>query len=73
MSRPSGRIKAALDDKPESLSGSSDEGEEGVPASNREETPDLYRNSALGMYVHIFNSSFVQTKQLFSSQIWRGE
>lgn len=30
--------------------GSEDEGEELVENTGREETPDLYRNSALGMY-----------------------
>jgi E3 ubiquitin-protein ligase HUWE1 len=50
MSRASGKGKEALDGKDEtSVSVSSDSEEEEVEGTGREETPDLYRNSALGM------------------------
>lgn len=50
MSRASGKGKEAMDGKTETVvSVSSDsEGDESEDAG-REETPDLYRNSALGM------------------------
>lgn len=50
MSRASGKTKDILDEKEESVEPfSSDEEDEGLDDEHREETPDLYRNSALGM------------------------
>jgi E3 ubiquitin-protein ligase HUWE1 len=52
MSRASGKGKISRDGKTESVSSTSSEDEDDVDdATGREETPDLYRNSALGMYV----------------------
>jgi E3 ubiquitin-protein ligase HUWE1 len=51
MSRTSGKSKHSIEGKTESVESLASEGEEeGVEATGREETPDLYRNSALGMY-----------------------
>lgn len=50
MSRSSSKMKE-VEDGNESMSGSSvDSDEEDEDNAEREETPDLYRNSALGMY-----------------------
>ena len=50
MSRASGKGKEAIDGKDETaVSVSSDSEEEDIEDTGREETPDLYRNSALGM------------------------
>ncbi|KAI0051234.1 hypothetical protein FA95DRAFT_1602906 [Auriscalpium vulgare] len=51
MSRASEKNKSADSTKDELEAGlSDDEEQESVDASNREETPDLYRNSSLGMF-----------------------
>lgn len=52
MSRSSGKTKESIEGtKTESVSSlSSDEDDEELQDTGREETPDLYRNSALGMY-----------------------
>ena len=50
MSRASGKNKDASDDKNESGEAVENE-EEDSDEIDREETPDLYRNSALGMCV----------------------
>jgi E3 ubiquitin-protein ligase HUWE1 len=55
MSRASGKIKDVTDGKSESTD--SDEDEENGGEAGREETPDLYRHSALGMCVFIGHSS----------------
>lgn len=50
MSRPSGK-KESGEGKAESVESFASEDEEGeIEDSGRQETPDLYRNSALGMY-----------------------
>ena len=55
MSRSSAKSKESGEGaKSESeTSFSSDEEEEGIEDEDREETPDLYRNSALGMYTGV--------------------
>jgi hypothetical protein len=50
MSRVSGKVKDSTEGKAESISSVGSE-EEDLGDVDREETPDLYRNSALGMYV----------------------
>jgi hypothetical protein len=51
MSRSSGKAKDSLEGKTESVDPAmSEEEDEDIEAASREETPDLYRNSALGMY-----------------------
>jgi E3 ubiquitin-protein ligase HUWE1 len=65
MSRLSGKGKDSPDEgKARETSSSlvSDDDEESDNAAIREETPDLYRNSALGMYggvVHMFQQVFL--------------
>lgn len=52
MSRVSDKTKETLEEKAESVvSGDSDDDDAEEPV--RENTPDLYRNSSLGMYVHV--------------------
>ena len=48
MSRASSKVKDLDDAKTESVASSDDEDED-LDHPGREETPDLYRNSALGM------------------------
>jgi E3 ubiquitin-protein ligase HUWE1 len=51
MSRTSGKNKHSIEGKPEILeSRASEDEEDDIENAGREETPDLYRNSALGMY-----------------------
>ena len=82
MSRASDKAKDGADDKAESVGSlASDEDDdideededEGVEDHEREETPDLYRNSALGMLVppptHLIRSLTCLSKK----QVWRGK
>lgn len=65
MSRASEKTKEGGDDKAESVGSlasdddeiDEDEEEEEAGDRAREETPDLYRNSALGMYVCCYHSA----------------
>ncbi len=51
MSRVSDKGKDSLLPEPEDVESDISEDEEGTEEGDREETPDLYRNSSLGMYV----------------------
>ena len=51
MSRASGKTKDSSDEKEESVESDMGSENDDVGQETREETPDLYRNSSLGMYV----------------------
>ena len=55
MSRASSKTKETLEaNRADSVSSLNSDGEEDeVEDESRQETPDLYRNSSLGMYVHL--------------------
>jgi len=60
MSRASEKSKDGIEGKPQSV-GSISEDEEDIDVEDaaREETPDLYRHSALGMWVSVSEFSYM--------------
>jgi hypothetical protein len=55
MSRVSGKIKDSAEGRSESSDSQVSEDGEDLGEIDREETPDLYRNSALGMCVRVLD------------------
>ena len=53
MSRASGKTKDSIEDKEDSAESDMGSENDDVAEEPREETPDLYRNSSLGMYVRL--------------------
>jgi E3 ubiquitin-protein ligase HUWE1 len=71
MSRASDRAKGPEESKDEidqESMADEDDVEDGQDTA-REETPDLYRNSSLGMYVY---KTMIQWPVLIRVQVWRG-
>jgi E3 ubiquitin-protein ligase HUWE1 len=61
MSRTSNKNKDTVEgQKTESVTSGSDDEDEEMQNSGREETPDLYRNSALGMYGGVSHKLIMQ-------------
>lgn len=58
MSRVSDKHKDTLVEEEESIDSDMSEDDEDTEDAEREETPDLYRNSSLGMCVSVHQSSF---------------
>ncbi len=56
MSRVSDKHKESLADKSDTTDSDISDDDEDIEGADREETPDLYRNSSLGMYVEVNNS-----------------
>jgi E3 ubiquitin-protein ligase HUWE1 len=59
MSKTSGKNKEDVTQHEAQSSGSEDEDEDMDDTGPREETPDLYRNSALGMYGGVSAEFFI--------------
>lgn len=80
MSRASDKSKDAVEGKADSVGSlaSDEEGEEDdgddIEDAGREETPDLYRNSSLGMYVlHFPSTVHILTILNLHYQVWWGK
>lgn len=66
MSRASGKSKDSIEEKEDSPESDDELADDDVGEVGREETPDLYRNSSLGMYVKVFHRFGSNANDIFS-------
>ena len=72
MSRVSDKNKDSILPEPEDVDSEISDDDEGTEEGDREETPDLYRNSSLGMYVkRLFHVIIDFTDIRFNVQVRR--